>query len=87
LKNLVDFLKNFLYTIIVKIKKENLKMTKKQKQAKALALQIADLENIIKNSDDKNEVYQAQMKVIQLMEKVDDIVLLEEYLQEFLKNI
>ena len=33
-------------------------MTKKQKQAKALALQIADLENIIKNSDDKNEVYQ-----------------------------
>lgn len=62
-------------------------MTKKQKQAKALALQIADLENIIKNSDDKNEVYQAQMKVIQLMEKVDDIVLLEEYLQEFLKNI
>ena len=62
-------------------------MTKKHKKLKALALKIADLEKIIKTSNDKEEVYQAQMKVIQLMDTVDDIVVLEEYLTEYLKNI
>ena len=62
-------------------------MTKKHKKLKALALKIADLEKIIKTSNDKEEVYQAQMKVIQLMDTVDDIVVLEEYLAEYLKNI
>ena len=62
-------------------------MTKKHKKLKALALKIADLEKIIKTSNDKEEVYQAQMKVIQLMDTVDELVVLEEYLTEYLKNI
>lgn len=62
----------------------------KAKELKNIAKQIAKYEHIIQTSDDKKEVRDAQMKIMELsgrVEKIEDMVAIDEYVQEYLEKI
>lgn len=61
-------------------------MTKKQKKLKAIALRLADLELIIRESDDKQKVYEAQKETIQIMSQVENFVELDEMVRKILEK-
>lgn len=57
----------------------------KQKELKNFAKQIVEAEKIIKANEDKQKVYQAQQKVMDItnrLDSLDDILLLDELVQE-----
>lgn len=61
----------------------------KAKELKNIAKQIAKYEFIIQTSDDKKAVRDAQMKVMELsgrVERLEDMVAIDEYVQEFLQK-
>lgn len=62
----------------------------KAKELKNIAKQIAKYEFIIQTSDDKKAVRDAQMKVMELsgrVERLEDMVAIDEYVQEFLQKL
>lgn len=59
----------------------------KQKELKNFAKQIVEAEKIIKANEDKQKVYQAQQKVMDItnrLNSLDDILLLDELVQEIM---
>ena len=61
----------------------------KKKELKALAQQIAKYEKVVQTSTNKNEVRDAQMKIMNLSESVDsleDMMVLDEIIQDMLKK-
>lgn len=59
----------------------------KQKELKNFAKQIVEAEKIIKANEDKQKVYQAQQKVMDITNRLDssdDILLLDELVQEIM---
>ncbi len=59
----------------------------KQKELKNFAKQIVEAEKIIKANEDKQKVYQAQQKVMDItnrLDSLDDILLLDELVQEIM---
>ena len=61
----------------------------KAKELKNIAKQIAKYELIIQTSDDKKTVRDAQMQIMELsgrVEKLEDMVAIDEYVQEFLQK-
>ena len=59
----------------------------KQKELKNFAKQIVEAEKIIKANEDKQRVYQAQQKVMDItnrLDSLDDILLLDELVQEIM---
>ena len=61
----------------------------KAKELKNIAKQIAKYEFIIQTSDDKKAVRDAQMKVMELsgrVERLEDMVAIDEYVQEILQK-
>ena len=61
----------------------------KAKELKNIAKQIAKYEFIIQTSDDKKAVRDAQMKVMELsgrVKRLEDMVAIDEYVQEFLQK-
>ena len=61
----------------------------KAKELKNIAKQIAKYELIIQNSDDDKEIRDAQTKVMELsgrVEKLEDMVAIDEYVQEILQK-
>lgn len=59
----------------------------KQKELKNFAKQIVEAEKIIKANEDKQKVYQAQQKVMDItnrLDSLDDILLLDEFVQEIM---
>lgn len=59
----------------------------KQKELKNFAKQIVEAEKIIKANEDKQKVYQAQQKVMDItnrLDSLDDILLLDELIQEIM---
>ena len=61
----------------------------KAKELKNIAKQIAKYEFIIQTSDDKKAVRDAQMKVMELsgrVERLEDMVAIDEYVQECLQK-
>ena len=59
----------------------------KTKELKNIAKQIAKYELIIRNSDDKKAVQNAQMQIMELsgrVDKLEDMVAIDEYVQEIL---
>ncbi len=61
----------------------------KAKELKNIAKQIAKYEFIIQTSDDKKAVRDAQMKVMELsgrVERLEDMVAIDEYVQDFLQK-
>lgn len=59
----------------------------KQKDLKNFAKQIVEAEKIIKANEDKQKVYQAQQKVMDItnrLDSLDDILLLDELVQEIM---
>ena len=61
----------------------------KAKELKNIAKQIAKYELIIQNSDDDKEIREAQTKVMELsgrVEKLEDMVAIDEYVQEILQK-
>ena len=59
----------------------------KQKELKNFAKQIVEAEKIIKANEDKQKVYQAQQKVMDITNRIDsldDILLLDELVQEIM---
>lgn len=59
----------------------------KQKELKNFAKQIVEAEKIIKANKDKQKVYQAQQKVMDItnrLDSLDDILLLDELVQEIM---
>lgn len=62
----------------------------KQKELKALAKKIAKYEFIIQTSDDKQLVHKAQDAIMELSGKVsslEDIVIIDELVQEYIKEL
>lgn len=61
----------------------------KAKELKNIAKQIAKYEFIIQTSDDKQAVRDAQMKIMELsgrVERLEDMVAVDEYVQEILQK-
>lgn len=61
----------------------------KAKELKNIAKQIAKYEFIIQTSDDNKAVRDAQMKIMELsgrVERLEDMVVIDEYVQEFLQK-
>lgn len=61
----------------------------KAKELKNIAKQIAKYEFIIQTSDDKQAIRDAQMKVMELsgrVERLEDMVAIDEYVQDFLQK-
>lgn len=61
----------------------------KAKELKNIAKQIAKYELLVQTSDDKNIIREAQMKIMELsgrVEKLEDMVAIDEYVQEFLQK-
>lgn len=61
----------------------------KAKELKNIAKQIAKYEFIIQTSDDKKAVRDAQMKIMELsgrVERLEDMVAIDEYIQDFLQK-
>lgn len=61
----------------------------KRKELKELAKKIAKCELIIQQSDDKKAIKAAEDEIMKLsshVESLDDITLIDEYVQEILKN-
>ena len=61
----------------------------KKKELKALAQQIAKYEKVVQTSTNKNEVRDAQMKIMNLSESVDsleDMMALDEIIQDMLEK-
>ena len=61
----------------------------KKKELKALAQQIAKYEKIVQTSSNKNEVRDAQMKIMNLSESVnslEDMMALDEIIQDMLEK-
>lgn len=61
----------------------------KRKELKNLATKIAKLEQIIQRSEDPKQVHQAQDEIVKLSGHVDsleDIMLMDEFIQDILKN-
>lgn len=59
----------------------------KQKELKNFAKQIVEAEKIIEANEDKQKVYQAQQKVMDItnrLDSLDDILLLDELVQEIM---
>lgn len=59
----------------------------KQKELKNFAKQIVEAEKIIEANEDKQKVYQAQQKVMDItnrLNSLDDILLLDELVQEIM---
>ena len=59
----------------------------KQEELKNFAKQIVEAEKIIKANEDKQKVYQAQQKVMDItnrLDSLDDILLLDELVQEIM---
>lgn len=59
----------------------------KRKELKNFAKQIVEAEKIIKANEDKQKVYQAQQKVMDItnrLDSLDDILLLDELVQEIM---
>lgn len=59
----------------------------KQKELKNFAKQIVEAEKIIKANENKQKVYQAQQKVMDItnrLDSLDDILLLDELVQEIM---
>lgn len=59
----------------------------KQKELKNFAKQIVEAEKIIEANEDKQKVYQAQQKVMDItnrLNSLDDILLLDELVQEII---
>ena len=62
----------------------------KKKELKNLAAKIAKYETIIQTSDDKKAVRDAQTKIMELsgrVDKIEDMVAIDEYVQEYLEKI
>ncbi len=61
----------------------------KKKELKALAQKIAKYEKVVQTSTNKNEVRDAQMKIMNLSESVDsleDMMALDEIIQDILEK-
>ena len=61
----------------------------KQKELKNFAKQIVEAEKIIEANEDKQKVYQAQQKVMDItnrLDSLDDILLLDELVQEIMNK-
>lgn len=61
----------------------------KAKELKNIAKQIAKYEFIVQTSDDKKAIRDAQTKIMELsgrVEKLEDMVAIDEYVQEFLQK-
>jgi hypothetical protein len=61
----------------------------KRKELKNVAKQIAKYERIIQTTDDKNERHSAEMAIIQLSNKIEDltdIMELDELIKEYLEE-
>ena len=61
----------------------------KRKELKSFAKQIVDAEEIIRTSDDKQAIYQAQQKVMDITNRIessDDMFLLDEIIQEMMEK-
>lgn len=61
----------------------------KKKDLKRLAKQLAEAEHIIQTSEDKTEIYNAKATVYNIgnkVESVEDMLLLDEMVQDFLKE-
>ena len=61
----------------------------KKKELKALAQKIAKYEKVVQTSTNKNEVRDAQMKIMNLSESVDsleDMMALDEIIQDMLEK-
>ena len=59
----------------------------KAKELKNIAKQIAKCELIIRNSDDKKAVQNAQLQIMELsgrVDKLEDMVIIDELVQEIL---
>lgn len=59
----------------------------KRKELKNFAKQIVEAEKIIEANEDKQKVYQAQQKVMDItnrLDSLDDILLLDELVQEIM---
>lgn len=59
----------------------------KQKELKNFVKQIVEAEKIIEANEDKQKVYQAQQKVMDItnrLDSLDDILLLDELVQEIM---
>ena len=61
----------------------------KRKELKNFAKQIVEAEKIIEANQDKQKVYQAQQKVMDItnrLDSLDDILLLDELVQEIMNK-
>lgn len=61
----------------------------KQKELKNLAKKIAKYEWIVQTSDDKKEIAEAQSQIMKLsgcVEKIEDMVIIDELIQEYLED-
>ena len=61
----------------------------KAKELKNLAKKIAKCELIIQNSDDKKAIRDAQQQIMELsgcVDRIEDMVAIDEYVQEILEN-
>ena len=61
----------------------------KRKELKNFAKQIVEAEKIIEANEDKQKVYQAQQKVMDItnrLNSLDDILLLDELVQEIMNK-
>lgn len=61
----------------------------KRKELKNFAKQIVEAEKIIEANEDKQKVYQAQQKVMDItnrLDSLDDILLLDELVQEIMNK-
>ena len=61
----------------------------KQKELKNLAKKIAKYEWIVQTSDDKKEIANAQNEIMKLsgcVDKIEDMVVIDELVQEYLEN-
>ena len=62
----------------------------KTKELKNLAKKIAKYERIIQTSEDSKSVKEAQMEIMKLsgcVDKIEDMVAIDELVQEYLKDI
>lgn len=62
----------------------------KTKELKNLAKKIAKYERIIQTSEDSKAVKEAQMEIMKLsgcVDKIEDMVAIDELVQEYLKDI
>ena len=62
----------------------------KAKELKNLAKKIAKYELIIKNSDDKKAVFDAEAQIMKLsgcVDKIEDMIAIDELVQEYIEEL